>query len=195
MSDQPNDVLVDSVSYFRLAYCIRPLLRGSFGSAPPYTLHVLSVLDDEFNKSDRLQHKFGWVGDPAFKNDRAAKRYKIGKKKVEEEVHRTVKYLARYADEKALNVSLEDIKALAVGFVKSVPVVTDDMNMTEIAKAHNIDCWSTIKLLKLMHSSGKINDAKVEKIVKHWHQQKDLPMSLERVREVFKEYFGKDCPI
>jgi hypothetical protein len=194
MSDQPHEILLDSVSYFRLAYSIRPLLRGSIGTDPRYTLFVLPALDDEFRSSARLQHKFGWVNDNEFKEDRAAKRYKLSRKP-DEQAHKAVNYLARYADDEELNVSLEDLKALAVGYVKSIPVVTDDINMAKVAEAHDIACWSTIKLLKLMHSSGKIDDAKVKEILEYLQCENDLPAPLTRLREVFKEYFGTDCPI
>lgn len=170
------------------------MLKGSFGESPRYTLFVLAALDEEYGKSIRLQHKFYWVTEAEFRNDRASKRFEVkGKKR--EEAGRALNFLAKYADEQRLNVSLVDLKALAVGFVNLMPVVTDDSAMVEVAKAHGIECWSVIKLLKLMCSSGRIDDAKVQEIFQFLKYEHDLPMPISRLREVFREYFGSDCPI
>lgn len=194
MSGQLQSVLLDSNAYFRLACSIRPLLKGSFGDAPPYTMFVLAALDEEYRKSVRLQSKFQWVVETEYRNDRAAKLYELNRKR-REEADRALRFLADFADDHKLNVSLIDLKALAVGFVDSVPVVTDDGNMTKVAAAHDIECWNTIKLLKVMCSSGRIDDEKVTEILEYLKSENDLPMPLERLRKVFKEYFGTDCPI
>jgi hypothetical protein len=194
MNEEAQAVILDSNVYFRLAYSIRPLLKGSFGESPRYTLFVLAALDEEYGKSSRLKHKFYWVTETEFRDDRASKRFEVkGNKR--EEVSRALNFLAKYADEQRLNVSLVDLKALAVGFVNSMPVVTDDRAMVDVAKAHGIECWSVIKLLKLMCSSGRIDDAKVREIFEFLEYEHDLPMPISRLREVFREYFGSDCPI
>jgi hypothetical protein len=82
-----------------------------------------------------------------------------------------------------------------VGFVKAIPVVTDDINMTKVAEAHQIECWSTVKLMKLMYSAKRIDDEKVAEVLEYLRYDNDLPMPLERLRRVYKEYFGTDCPI
>ena len=56
MSDQPQAVILHSNTYFRLACSIRPLLKGSFGDAPRYTLYVLAALDEEYLKNVRLHY-------------------------------------------------------------------------------------------------------------------------------------------
>jgi hypothetical protein len=61
MNEPPQDVLLDSSAYFRLATSIRPLLQQLFGCSPQYSLHVLAELDDEYATSVRLRHKFEWV--------------------------------------------------------------------------------------------------------------------------------------
>jgi hypothetical protein len=194
MSDQPQAVLLDSNAYFRLACSIRPLLKGAFGEAPPYTLFVLAALDEEYRRSIRLQSKFQWVVETEYRNDRAAKLYQLNRKKLEE-ADRALRFFADFADYHKLNVSLVDLKALAVGFVDTIPVVTDDTDMTTVAEAHDIECWSCIKLLKLMCATGHIDDEKVTEVLEYIQYEKDLPMSLERPRKTFKDYFGKDCPI
>lgn len=65
----PVRLVLDSNSYFRLARSIRPLLDASFGPEP-CRLAVLKELDEEFNRSTRLQSKFFWVREPEYQQDR-----------------------------------------------------------------------------------------------------------------------------
>jgi hypothetical protein len=120
MSNEAQDVLLDSSAYFRLGISIRPLLQGSFGTSPKYSLHVLAELDDEYATSIRLRHKFEWVSHTEYREDRRTKRYELRGN------DRTVatdafSFLLAYADEQRINLSREDLKALAVGFVKASP--------------------------------------------------------------------------
>ena len=100
-----------------------------------------------------------------------------------------------YADEQKINLSREDLKALAVGFVKGIPVVTDDTGMIQVAEANSIECWNTVKLLRLMVTADRIDMDKVTEILEYWDYEKDLPMQQNKLRLLFKEYFGEDCPI
>lgn len=194
MSDPCQDVLLDSNAYFRLGNSIRPLLQQSFGASPKYSLHVLAELDDEYATNVRLRHKFEWVSQVECRNDRKAKRYELrGNDRTE--VNNAFGFLLAYADEQKINLSREDLKALAAGHVKGIPVVTDDGGMTRVAKANSIECWSTVKLLRLMFTAGRVNMDKVTEILEYWDYERDLPMPLSKLRQVFKEYFGADCPI
>jgi hypothetical protein len=67
--------------------------------------------------------------------------------------------------------------------------------MTQVGDANGIECWSTIKLLRLMITSGRIEMDDVTQIVEFWSYENDLPMPLNKLRTLFKEYFGSDCPI
>jgi hypothetical protein len=88
-----------------------------------------------------------------------------------------------------------DLKALAVGFVDSIPLVTDDGDMKRVADAHTIECWSMVKLLKLMRSAGRIDDDMVVQVFENLEFEHDLPMPIDRLRKLFREYFGTNCPI
>jgi hypothetical protein len=194
MSDPCQDVLLDSNAYFRLGNSIRPLLHQSFGTSPKYSLHVLAELDDEYATNIRLRHKFEWVGQVEYRNDRKAKRYELRGNDLTE-ANNAFTFLLAYADEQKINLSREDLKALAVGFVKGIPVVTDDRGMTQVAEANSIECWNTVKLLRLMVTAGRIDMDKVAEILEYWDYEKDLPMPPNKLRQLFKEYFGEDCPI
>ncbi len=194
MSNEAQDVLLDSSAYFRLGISIPPLLQGSFGTSPKYSLHVLAELDDEYATSIRLRHKFEWVSHTEYREDRRAKRYELrGNDRTA--ANDAFSFLVAYADEQRINLSREDLKALAVGFVKGIPVVTDDGGMTRVAEANSIECWSTIKLLRLMVTAGRIDMEKVAEILAYWDYEHDLPMPLGKLRQVFREYFGVDCPL
>jgi rRNA maturation endonuclease Nob1 len=194
MTSGAQTILLDSNAYFRLGISVDHLLQEPFGAAPRYSLRVLAELDDEYKTSTRLQHKFEWVRQKEHVEDRAAKRYTVPNE-LRSAVDTAFTFLADYADSQQLNASREDLKALAVGFAAQIPVVTDDRNMTTIAETHQIECWNTVKLLRVMVSAGRIDMAKVTEVFEYWEYEKDLPMPLTRLRKVFREYFGSNCPI
>ena len=82
-----------------------------------------------------------------------------------------------------------------MGFVKGIPVVTDDAGMVRVAEANGIECWNTIKLLKVMVTAGRIDHDQVVEIIEYWDYEKELPMARARLRQVFQDCFGTDCPI
>jgi len=194
MSEQPRTVLLDSTAYFRLGISIHPLLHGLLGPAPGHTLYVHADLDAEYGRNSRLKNKFDWVARTEYVEDRQWKRYKVPRKR-RLEADNAFTILAAFAKEKLLNLSLVDLKALVTGFVMDFPVVTDDVNMQQVAHAHSIECWNTIQLLKLMVTAGRIDMDKVTQILEYWDHENDLPMPRGRLREVFREYFGVACPI
>lgn len=46
-----------------------------------------------------------------------------------------------------------------------------------------------------MATAGRIDMDKVAEILEYWDYEKDLPMPPNKLRQLFKEYFGEDCPI
>ena len=100
-----------------------------------------------------------------------------------------------YADEHHINVSRADLKSLAVGFLKSIPVVTDDIGMKTVADANAIECWSTIKLLRVMFTSSRIGMEEVTQVLEYWSYENDLPQPRAKFRQACTEYFGTACPI
>jgi hypothetical protein len=194
MSGKSQHLLLDSNAYFRLGISIHPLLAQTFGSSPQYGLYVLTELDDEYNISVRLRGKFEWVRQPEYRADRKARRYVLTTEQ-RSAAHTAFSFLVAHADEYQINVSRVDLKALAAAYVMGIPVVTDDGGMGDVAKANAIDCWSTVKLMRVMETSGRIDLDKVMEIIEYWEYDKDLPMPKSKLRTLFKEYFGVDCPI
>ena len=194
MSAPPQVVLLDSNAYFRLARSIPQLLAGQFGANPSYSLFVLADLDDEYLTSARLKNKFEWVNASEHKLDRRNKRYSPkGKWRIAAD--NAYSFLAAYAAENRLNVSREDLRALAVGLARAIPVCSDDLGMRTIAEAHAITCWSSLELLKCMLTAKRIDLALVVQIVEYWQSENDLPMSKASLRTIFKNYFGVECSL
>jgi len=194
MSNPPRVVLLDSNAYFRLARSIRPLLAKTFGPPPPYSLFVLAELDDEYFNSSRLQHKFEWVNAPEYKTDRQTNQYSCKGKWVKP-ADNAYSFLKAYANQEGLNLAPEDLKALAVGFVRKIPVVSDDGGMCQVASAHSIECWRTLDLMKRMVACGRINVAKVDEILQYLDHENDLGMPKADIRVFYQRLFGANCPL
>lgn len=194
MSDPPQVILLDSNAYLRLARSIRPLLADTFGNAPRYSLFVLRELDEEYSRSARLRNKFEWVNDPEHTADRKAKRYQLSgawNKKGQT----AFSFLAAYASRNGVNISRVDLLALAIGFVRHCPVVADDAGMRRVAKAHQIECWPLLKLLKLMVTEARITLDLVRQIIEYLTEENDLPMGRKQLRAEYKTWFGSGCPV
>lgn len=194
MSPPPRVILLDSCAYFRLARSIHPLLAGLFGPAPPYSLFVLAALDDEYLTSSRLKNKFEWVNAKEYLQDREAKKYSC-KGKWTREADNAFSFLAGYVRQHSLILAPEDLKALAVGFARQIPVVSDDRAVRQVADAHVIICWGTMDLLKLMVDSSRITRAKVNEVLEYLDNENDLPMGKTELRKRYEELFGSGCPV
>ncbi len=194
MSDPPRVILLDSNAYFRLAISIRPLLSVEFGKPPPYKLYVLADLDEEYARNPRLRNKFVWVRQPEYRKDREARRYTAAGK-VATQVSAAISFLARFAHDRGFVVSLIDLKALAVGYVRKYIVVSDDAGMAGLADETGITCWSLLKLLKLMVAENRIVQDDVLQILEYLKHEQDLPTSnRDRIRRDYREHFGEECP-
>ena len=194
MSSAPRVILLDSNAYFRLARSIRPLLSQTFGDPPPYVLKVLSDLYEEFKRNPRLTSKFHWVAEPEYVVDLEASHYSArGKTAVQ--VETALSYLVKQSIISAINVSIIDLKALAVGLARGFPVVTDDKGMQQLAELFSIECWPTLKLMKLMMDCKRIDLNKVKEIVEYWDAENDLPKPLHDFRTLYVEIFQGKCPV
>ena len=192
MSSGPRVILLDSNAYFRLARSIHPLLSQQFGDPPPYTLKVLADLDREFLRSNRLQSKFRWVANSEFSSDRKGSQYSV-LGKIASKVGIAMSYLAQEAARSCTDLSFVDLRVLAVGHARKFPVITDDRGMQKIATDFGIECWPTLKLLKLMLVCERINMGKIREVVEYWHAENDLPNSFLEFRQFYKELFNEDC--
>lgn len=187
----PKLFILDSNAYFRLAYSIHPLLGQNFGKAKDnrYVLRVISQLDKEYCRSARLQHKFHWVKDKKFSENRQAAKLNIAGKQCRE-VEQARSYILSEEKNLGCNISLVDATALAIGFVKQQPVVTDDQDMCIVANALGIEVWSLLQVLKLMLDEEYIELDKVKEIAQFLDYQNDLPCGRVQFTKQFKQFFG-----
>ena len=189
MSSAPRVIVLDSNAYFRLARSIHPLLSQPFGDPPPYALKVLHDLDKEFAKSIRLVSKFHWVSDPEYCKDRISAQY-LASGKTASQVEMALSYLIYQAKEERIDLSHIDLKVLAVGRARHFPVITDDKGMQKLAEILNIECWSTLKLLKLMVDCKRIDIGKVQEVVEYWEADNDLPLSKQEFELQYRKLFN-----
>lgn len=180
-----SKMLLDSNSYFRLGNSIHPLLFVEFGD-PKYCLYVLSELDAEFNRNQRLQTKFPWVNEPEYIENRIKKLTRS--KKDEKNIKITYDYLWAEVVANYQNISPVDVTVLSYGYVLGIPVVTDDGDMRTLAAAFGIQTLKTLELLDLMLKCGHITMEKIKKIAAYWAYLPDKPKNFfEDYTRLFNE--------
>ena len=194
MSAAPRVILLDSNAYFRLARSIHPLLSESFGPPPPYVMKVLEDLYREFSRNPRLTSKFHWVADSEYVSDLEVSQYSA-RGKTAFQVETALSYLVKQSIICGIDVSIIDLKALAVGYARGFPVITDDRGMQQLAELFAIECWPTLKLMKLMMDCKRIDLSKVKEVVEYWDAENDLPRLIKDFRKLYEECFKGKCPI
>lgn len=147
-----SKILVDTNAYLRLAKTIRPLLFVPFGDKE-YCLYILPELNDEL-KTCKLQNKFNWVTEPEFIDNRV---YfpKTGRAQ-KNAIKQTYDYLWDYVQDNP-GPSPVDTLYVAHAIELNVPVVTDDKDMAELARAFDAQVLSSIELLKIMFDCGHVD--------------------------------------
>jgi len=167
-----SKILLDTNSYFRMAKSIHPLLFVEFGP-PCYCLYVIPELDDELRRNPRLQTKFAWAAEYDYASNR--KRHPILSNKDRTAVLNSYEFIWSYVQDELPGPSRVDAKNLAYGYVLSIPVVTDDRDMRELAKVFEIRTLSSLDLAKLMCDCGHIQIKKVREMYEYWRYWNDMP--------------------
>ena len=178
--------LLDSNAYFRRAYNIHPLLFVEFGN-DKYCLYIIDDLMDEFKNSPRLKNKFDWVKEKAFAENRSHPVDINSKQK--KEISDALSYI--WGMSREIGVSFVDVKAVATALTVKVKLVSDDCGVQEISKTYEVDCISSLALLKLMLDSRHIDMEKVRQTVAYWQFNKDIPKNF---KQDYKKLFGENPP-
>jgi hypothetical protein len=165
-------ILLDSNAYLRIANSFHPLLHKPFGKKV-YALYLIPEFQKEFNKNPRLKHKFGWVDQPEYIENRKHRLRIMREQK--EQIHLTYTYLWQHNVSEGIGASRVDVRALAYGAALDVPVVTDDRDMTELGKVFGIEIWGLLDLLKLMHTEGCVTLAQIKSLLDYLEYMEDLP--------------------
>lgn len=178
-------ILLDSNAYFRLAKEIHPLLFQEFGREA-YCLYVLKDLQAEYDRSRRLQTKFPWVDDPEYRANRCKPLSLSKRQKTDITIAEGIMWEAVLTEVPGPNRI--DVSNLAHGYVLDIPVVTDDIDMTTLARMFNVPIMSTLQLLKLMLNRGHITIHDIRRIAGFWQWLGDLPgRFVSEYKKLFKE--------
>ncbi len=181
-------ILLDSNAYLRLAQTVHPLLDIEFGNEC-HCLYAIRELQQEFDRSPRLQTKFHWVNDPQYLENR--RRSIAIPRKAAKTIALTISVIEGEARQRGLGASPVDARALATASVLDVPVVTDDGDMLALADLFDIEAMKTLELLRLMVDC---NHATIEQVVAaagYWRYARDLPRDYEAD---FRRLFHKRPP-
>jgi hypothetical protein len=182
-------ILLDSNSYFRLAKSIHPLLFQEFGN-DRYCLYVLPELQGEYDRQPRLKAKFPWVDEPEFRANRT-RQPELSKQQCRA---RETAYdiMWEHVQTELPGPSRVDAKVLSVGYVLSIPVVTDDRDMQALAAVFGVSVMSTVELLKLMLDHGHAEMALVRSIAPYLAYLPDLPKDFA---SDYRRLFGEPAPV
>lgn len=165
-------ILLDTNAYLRLAYTIHPLLFVSFGKKS-YTLYVIEDFQKEFNRRRRLKRNFPWVNQKEFRDNRS-KLINLSRQD-KKNIDIAYSFIWDQNISLGLGTSEVDVRALAIGYVLNIPVVTDDKDMIDLAKSLNIRVMRILPLLSLMLNSKHITLEKIKELVTYLDYTNDLP--------------------
>lgn len=181
-------ILLDSNSYFRLAKNIHPLLFVEFGQQQ-HCLYVLPELEKEYERSPRLQTKFAWVNAPEYKANRT-QRLTLSRKH-ERDQQTAFEFMWDHVQTTLPGPSRLDVVHVSYGYTLGIAVVTDDADMSELAKVFSVNVMKTLDLLKLMLDSSHVDMAAVRSIVAYWSYEVDRPKDF--VTD-YRRLFGEPPP-
>lgn len=165
-------LLLDTNAYLRLAYSIHPLLFVSFGEEN-FTLYVIKDFQQEFEKQSRLKKKFPWVNQKKFKTNRC--KFLTLSREEKKNIQLAETFIWEQNISYGWGASAIDVRALAVGYVLDIPVITDDNDMIELAESLNIKVMRILPLLTKMLEADHIDKAKIKELVGWLSYTNDLP--------------------
>ncbi len=182
-----NRILIDTNTYFRLAQSIHPLLKVVFGN-PPNMLLITEDLEKEFKRSARLKAKFGWFWQDEYVKNRSAP---LQLSKVQRTQFKTDRQtiLGIANDLGYTSLSLEDINGITYASILQITLVTDDSDMSAMAKDLGVTVICTLELLKLMVDANHIEMTKVRAIAGYWIHVADCPKDF---KTYYKRIFGEE---
>lgn len=170
-----SKILVDTNAYLRLANTIRPLLFAPFGEHE-YCLYILPELNEEL-KNHKLQNTFYWITEEEYVENRQHFP-KIGRKQ-NNAIKSTFEYLWDYVQTDLPGPSRVDALYIAYALELKVPVVTDDQDMTALARAFDAKVMPTLELLKIMLECDHTDMKTIKSLCEYWRQFGDQPANME----------------
>jgi len=181
-------ILIDSCSYFRLAQSLHPLLKTEF-CEDGHSLGVIKELQEEYKKNSSLKHKFFWVDQEEYAENR--KRCFTLTSNQKSDINNAFYFIRETVRDMQIGVSRVDIIGLAHAHVLEIPIVTDDSGLLELAREYEVKAYKTLELLKIMYDCGHVTIEQVRAIASYWQYLKDWPKDYDRD---FKRLFGEPIP-
>lgn len=181
-----KQILLDSNAYFRLADNLYPLLSEPFGKSIKYELKILGGTLREYNFQARLQSKFTWVDSDRHREDRKRNKLRV-KKEVQLTIKDSKEFILSESASRGFTCSPFDIECLATALELSILLVTDDEDLYNLSQEYEIQCISTLELLKLMYDEERLSLKEIQDTVYMWDYMKDLPRNFTTD---FRSIFG-----
>lgn len=179
-----SKILVDTNTYLRLAQTIRPLLFVPFGDNG-YCLYILPELNEELSNR-KLQSKFPWIEEDELIENR--KYFPNISRKQRKSINQTFEYVWDHVQTELPGPSRVDAWYITYALELGVPVVTDDQDMSELARAFDADVMSTLELLKIMLDSGHTDIKTIDALCNYWKHISDLPAKFNHdYQRLFRE--------
>jgi len=157
--------------------------------AKRYCLYCLKELQQEYNRSTRLQNTFSWVNDPEYVKNRSHLLKVTREEKLE--ISRANEFIYDYARNVYPGVSKVDVLCLAHAEQLHIPVVTDDGDMSSVADAYGIKRIKTLELIRSMLDCRYISIGKIREIASYWIYMNDRPRDFAAD---YKKLFGEAAP-
>ncbi len=178
-----SKILVDTNAYLRLAKTIRPLLFVIFGENE-YCLYILPELNREL-ESRKLQSNYPWVNEKEYEDNR--KHFPQLNSAQKASIKQNFDYIWDYVQTDLPGPSRVDALYIAYALELNVPVVTDDQDMTELAKAFDALVMPTLELLKIMQDCGHVDIKTIDALVAYWKYFSDMPANFNAD---YRRFFG-----
>lgn len=170
-------LLLDTNAYLRLAKRIRPLLGVRFGYKN-YVLTILTDVEKEVQRSQRLQNIFPWFDQTEIAAERLSKQVRLSADdKAGLEAATSIlraDVVANVTDYKS-PPSPVDCRVLAFGQIRTAIVVTDDLAMHQLAKKFDLPIMHGHELLKKMLTAKVVSNEQVRDIYAALEINRDLP--------------------
>lgn len=171
-----SKILVDTNAYLRLAKTIRPLLFTPFGTAE-YCLYVIPELNKELC-GRRLMSIFPWVDEAEYAENR--KHFPTVGRKERKSISHNFDFIWEHVQSDFPGPSKVDTLYIAYALDMSVPVVTDDQDMKELAALFDTRVLSTLEVLRMMLDARHVDMKTINGMVGYWRYMSDRPANMEK---------------
>ncbi|MCQ8129970.1 DNA-binding protein [Methylomonas rivi] len=170
-----SKILVDTNAYLRLANTIRPLLFAPFGEHE-YCLYILPELNEELN-NHKMHNVFYWITEDEYVENR--KHFPAIGRKQKKAIAQTFDFVWDHVQTDLPGPSKVDALYIAYAIELGIPVVTDDQDMTALARVFDAQVMPTLELLKIMLECGHTDMKTIKSLCEYWRQFGDRPANLE----------------